>query len=72
LFFGTAKKNLEWPLFPPFSLAHLVPPDVPVILETVVPEDQIEGQLRLAQEALRSPTAASLVVGRQAGLADRS
>jgi hypothetical protein len=34
------------------KVAHLIPPDVPVILETPVVPDQIETQLHLAGKAL--------------------
>jgi hypothetical protein len=33
-------------------VAHLIPPQVPLILEMVIPEDQIDSQLALAAEAL--------------------
>jgi hypothetical protein len=33
-------------------VAHLIPPQVPLILEMVIPEDQIETQMALAAEAL--------------------
>jgi hypothetical protein len=34
------------------KVAHLIPPDVPIILETVIPEKMIDSQLALAQSAL--------------------
>jgi hypothetical protein len=36
------------------KVAHLVPPEVPLILETIIAEDQIEAQMRLA-EAVFAP-----------------
>lgn len=43
------------------KVAHLIPPDTPIILETVIEEDQIDSQLALADAALTAKTEESLV-----------
>lgn len=40
------------------KVAHLIPQDVPIILETVISEQQIDEQLKLAQAALAVPAGA--------------
>ncbi len=53
-----AHVTLRWTSIQAFQkVAHLIPDDIPIILETPVPEEGIEAEIEMAREALKSPHA---------------